>query len=186
MKRLFLFSLIMAAGIILASCTNKPIAETSANGLPQEIHQAMEQELGTKMVVPVLDHYQVKFAAILYPPVINNKVIGDRRVATIVYTDQKGPLMELTPEQKDQIEKKQRRKFFYGEYEGKPLITMEISNEKGSLADAKVLQIEDVEVEYSFKEVKTGTYAFYSFNLEHSSYFITFQLSNRFTGRGRC
>jgi hypothetical protein len=148
---------------------------TFANGLPQETEQRMEQELGTEIVVPVLDQYQVKFAEIVYSPV------GDRRVARIVYTDQKGPLMELTQEQKDQIEKKQQRKFFYGEYEGKPLIMMEISNMKGSLANAKVQQIEGIDVEYSFKEVESGKYAFYSFNVENGSYLITFQLNKMFT-----
>ena len=154
---------------------------TYANGLPQEVQQKMEQELGINMVVPVLNHYQVKFAEVVYPPIVNNEVIGDRRVATIVYTDQKGPLIELTNEQKEYLEKKQRRKFYYGEYEGKPLIRMEISNEKNSLANAKVQQIEGVEVEYSFKEVESGNYSFYSFHVDKSSYFISFQINDRFT-----
>jgi hypothetical protein len=151
-----------------------------ASGLPQKIHQKMEEELGTKMVVPVWDSYQVKFAEILYPPVLNDKVVGDRRVATIVYTDQKGPLIELTNEQKEQVEKKQRRKFFYGEYEGKPLIRMEISNERGSLMNAKIQQIEGIDVEYNEKEVESGNYAFYSFHLENASYLITFQINQAF------
>ena len=154
---------------------------TYANGLPQEVQQKMEQELGINMVVPVLNHYQVKFAEVVYPPIVNNEVIGDRRVATIVYTDQKGPLIELSSEQKEHLEKKQRRKFYYGEYEGKPLIRMEISNEKNSLANAKVQQIEGVEVEYSFKEVESGNYSFYSFHVGKGSYFITFQINDRFT-----
>ncbi|WP_419877536.1 hypothetical protein [Brevibacillus centrosporus] len=181
MKRLFLICLSIAVCIFITACSSKPTVETLANGLPRDIEETMERELGTKMVVPVLDHYLVKFAGILYPPVINNKVVGDRRVATIIYTDQKGPLIELTPEQKEQIETKQRRKFFYGEFEGKPLITMEISNEKGSLIDAKVQQIEGIEVEYNFKEVESGKYGFYSFNVEKGSYFITFQINNSFT-----
>ncbi|KNB74154.1 hypothetical protein ADS79_06650 [Brevibacillus reuszeri] len=156
---------------------------TYATGLPPDIHQKVEKELGTKFVVPVLDHFQVKLAEMMYPPLVNNEVIGDRRVAVIVYTDQKGPLIELTNEQKEQLEKKQRRKFYYGEYEGKPLIRMEISNEKNSLFDAKLQQIEGVEVEYSFKEVESGNYGVYAFQLERSSYFIIFQISDRFTDK---
>ncbi|GIO04616.1 hypothetical protein J31TS6_06440 [Brevibacillus reuszeri] len=154
---------------------------TYAKGLPQEVQQKMEQELGINMVVPVLDRYQVKFAEVLYPPIVNNEVIGDRRVATIVYTDQKGPLIELTNEQREHLEKQQRRKLYYGEYEGKPLIRMEISNEKNSIANAKVQQIEGVAVEYSFKEVESGKYSFYSFHVDKGSYFITFQINDSFT-----
>jgi uncharacterized protein (DUF2141 family) len=58
---------------------------------------------------------------------------------------------------------------------------MEISNMKGSLANAKVQQIEGIDVEYSFKEVESGKYAFYSFNVENGSYLITFQLNKMFT-----
>ncbi|WP_312111225.1 hypothetical protein [Brevibacillus reuszeri] len=152
---------------------------TYANGLPPEIHQKVEKELGTEFVVPVLDHFQVKLAEMMYPPLVNNEVIGDRRVAVIVYTDQKGPLIELTHEEKEQLEKKQRRKFYYGEYEGKPLIRMEISNEKNSLFDAKVQQIEGVEVE----EVESGNYGVYAFQVDRSSYFIVFQISDRFTDK---
>lgn len=61
------------------------------------------------------------------------------------------------------------------------MIRMEISNEKNSLANAKVQQIEGVEVEYSFKVVESGKYSFYSFHVGKASYFITFQINDSFT-----
>ncbi|WP_301171958.1 hypothetical protein [Brevibacillus nitrificans] len=177
-KRRFDAALIITAG-------DEEIARfdlhTAAFGWTQELQQKMEKELGTKMVVPLWEGYQVKFAAIQHPPVVNNQQVGNRRVATIVYTDQRGPLIDLNPEQKRQLESKQRRTVFYGEFEGKPLIRMEISNERGSLMEARVQKIDGVEVEFQIKEVESGKFGIYSFNLERSSYFITFRIDESFT-----
>lgn len=152
-----------------------------SHGLPLEIHRTLEQELGAKFVVPAWKGYQVKFAAIEYPPVAQGKAVGNRHAAVIVYSDRKGPLMNLSPEQVEQIEKKQGRKFLYGEYEGKPLIAMEISNEKGSLINAKTREIEGVQVEYNEKETGSGKVMFYAFPYQQASYFITFHMSDTFS-----
>jgi hypothetical protein len=177
-KRRFDATLILTAG-------DEEIArfdlQTAAFGWTPEIQQKMEKELGTKMVVPLWEGYQVKYAAIQHPPVVKDQPVGDRRVATIVYTDQRGPFIDLNPEQKRQLESKQRRTVFYGEFEGKPLIRIEISNERGSLMEANVQDIDGVEVEFQVKEFESGKYGIYSFNLERSSYFITFRIDESFT-----
>jgi len=149
--------------------------------IPKDIETRLEEVLKVDVVVPALENYQIKYAEVQYPPILHNKPVGNRLVARIVYTDEKGPLIELTKEQKAEMEERKERSILYGEYEGKAVIILEISNMKTSFADAKVQQIEGVDVEYSDKVVESGRYAFYSFNIGDGSYTTTFLLNDTFT-----
>jgi len=171
MKRLLA---IMATTWLLFGCNHQEA------GLPKDIEAIMEEELQVDIVVPAVENYRVKYAEIQYPPLLHHKPVGNRLVAKIVYTDKIGPLIPLTAEQTEEMEKRKERKIVFGEYEGKPVIILEISNMKNSLADAKTRQIDGVAVEYGLKEVESGTNAFYSFNYQNVSYMTICLLSDSF------
>lgn len=173
--RKVLFAL-MASTLLLTGCTRHEI------GLPKDIEAKLEEELKVNVVIPEVEHYPVKYVGVNDPPHQQHQPAGasGRIVATIVYTDKLGPLIELPEEQRSEMEKRVGRKIYYGEYEGKPYIILEISNMKNFLADSKVQQIEGTQVEYSYREVQSGRYAFFSFNLENASYMTTFWLADSF------
>ncbi|MGG3886307.1 hypothetical protein [Brevibacillus panacihumi] len=141
----------------------------------------MEEKMQVEVVVPKVANYKVKYAAIDYPPLLNDQPIEGPLMARIVYTDQKGELIALTKEQQEQMMKGRQREVFYGEYTGRPVIILEISTMKNSLADAETLQLEEITVEYKRWEVESGTYMIYSFNYENAAYMATILLYDKFT-----
>jgi len=159
-------------------CSSNAEPET---GLPSEIEKKMEEKIQVEIVVPEVANYQVKYAAIDYPPFINDQPIEGPLMARIVYTDQKGDLITLTKEQQEHMIKGRQREVFYGEYTGRPAIILEFSTMKNSLADAETFQLEEITVEYKRWEIESGTYMIYSFNYENAAYMATILLYDTFT-----
>jgi hypothetical protein len=153
---------------------------SAADALPPSVETEIEKAMGMDITIPQDERFAVTFVSLRFPPVVNGQEQKGMLVASIAYAAQKGKLIEISPEQKKQLELKGQQKILFGEYVGDQVIHCEISNMHNSLYNADIKTIEGVTVEYQFVERGQQKFLFTVFNWKQGAYSFMFKLSEKF------
>ncbi|KXG42572.1 MULTISPECIES: hypothetical protein [Tepidibacillus] len=170
-KKIFIIIFLLSMG--LTAC--------SKNTFPSDIEREIEKQMDVNITIPTQENLPITFISLLLPPELDLKTTGNRYIAQVIYANEKGELISLTDEQKQQIEENNRMRILYGEYKGEKTVELNIGKGSSSLSGSENKKIGDVLVEYKLEETKRGKILFLLFNDKDVYYLMKFHLSSLFT-----